>query len=222
MKSSLLTSCDPIDTVEEARLPVITPLLPIKGLRRDDKGELTEDAVTTILEGVKSLGIQVDNDATRDAILQEARTSLCRLNSQIQFLLDMYGDNVGHSKIVDPALLMILKEKNQAMQDILSLSRQVIAMYPFKPIGNFIEKFVGTSANQNSATLNTIKEEFEDLKSAVSSRQAILNHTKTEELMERGMEDTEVQNTYASRQLELYSFMNVVAAGLLFYIYSAK
>jgi hypothetical protein len=222
MKSSLLTSCDPINTVEEARLPVITPLLPIKGLRRDDKGELTEDAVKTILEGLKSLGIQVDTDATRDAVLQEARMCLCRLNSQIQFLLNMYGDDVGHSHIVDPVLMTVLKEKNQAMQDILSLSRQVIVMYPFKPVGNFIEKFVGTSANENSTTLNAIREEFEDVNSVVSSRQAMLNYTKTEELMERGMEDTEVQNTYASRQLELYSFMNVVAAGLLFYIYSAK
>jgi len=201
---------------------VITPLLPVKGLRRDDKGELTEDAIKTILEGLKSLGIQVDSDATRDAVLHESRTALCRLNSQIQYLLNQYFSDVGHSLVVDPTIMTIIKEKNQAMQDILSLSRQVIAMYPFKTEGDFIEGFLGTTMGDRSAMLKALKEEFQDVDSTVVSRHQILEKKNLEELMGRGLQDTEVQNTFAARQLELYTFLNVVAVGLLFYIYTAK
>jgi hypothetical protein len=221
MKSSLLTSCDPIDTVEDAKMPVVTPLLPVKGLRRDDKGELTEDAIKTIMEGLKSLGIQVDSDDTRDAVLHEARKTLCRLNLQVQFLLNLYGYEVGRGQTVGPILMTLIKEKNQAMQDILSVSRQVIVMYPFKPIGRFIEKFIGIS-DGNSGSLDAFNEEFKDISTTVASRQTMIEENRIEELMERGIEDTYVQNTYAARQLELYTFMNIVALGTLFYIYSAK
>lgn len=221
MKSTLLTSCDPIQTYEDAKMPVVTALLPVKGLRRDQTGELTDDAIKTILEGLKSLGIQIDTDANRDAVLQEARMSLCRLNGQIQFLLNTYFSEVARSQRVDPVLMTTIKDKNRAMQDILSISRQVIKTYPFKPIGNFIEAFVGSS-NTSEAKLKEIKEEFQDIDSTVASRQQVLEKNNLVELVERGVEDTEMKNVFAARQLELYTFLNVVALGLLFYIYTAK
>jgi hypothetical protein len=94
-------------------------------------------------------------------------------------------------------------------------------MYPFKPIGRFIEKFIGIS-DGNSGSLDAFNEEFKDISTTVASRQTMIEENRIEELMERGIEDTYVQNTYAARQLELYTFMNIVALGTLFYIYSAK
>jgi hypothetical protein len=119
-------------------------------------------------------------------------------------------------------IMTLIKEKNQAMQDILSLSRQVIAMYPFKTEGDFIEGFLGTTMGDRSAMLKALKEEFQDVDSTVVSRQQILEKSNLGELMGRGLQDTEIENTFAARQLELYTFLNVVAVGLLFYIYTAK
>jgi hypothetical protein len=219
MDSTLLKSCDPITTHEDAKLPVITPLLPVKGLRRDDKGELTDDAITTIMQGLKSLGIQTDNDSTRDAILQEARSTLCRLNAQIQFLLNTYLTEVARSEQIDPMVMTLIKEKNRAMQDILSVSRQVIVMYPFKSRGDFVEGFVGNTATTRE---EAILEEFQDVDSTVSSRQQILEKSNLGQLAVRSVEDSETKNNFAARQLELYAFLNIVAIGLLFYIYTAK
>jgi hypothetical protein len=219
MDSTLLKSCDPIGTYEDAKLPVITPLLPVNGLRRDDKGELTDDAITTVMQGLKSLGIQTDDDSTRDAVLEEARSTLCRLNAQIQFLLNTYLTEVARSEQIDPMLMTLIKEKNRAMQDILSVSRQVIVLHPFKPIGDFVEGFIGNTATTRA---KAILEEFQDVDSTVSSRQQILEKSNLGQLAARSVEDSETKNNFAARQLELYAFLNIVAIGLLFYIYTAK
>jgi hypothetical protein len=57
--SDVLSGCDrdQVTTMAAAKKPVITPLLPIKGLRHDDNGDLTTDAMKTITDGLTSLGI---------------------------------------------------------------------------------------------------------------------------------------------------------------------
>jgi hypothetical protein len=116
-------------------------------------------------------------------------------------------------------LMTLIKEKNRAMQDILSVSRQVIVLHPFKPVGDFVEGFIGNTANTKA---NAILEEFQDVDSTVSSRQQILEKSNLGQLTARRVEDSETKNNFAARQLELYAFLNIVAIGLLFYIYTAK
>ena len=87
MSDQLLKGCDEVKTMKDAQKSVVTPLLPVKGLRHDESGELTKDAMKTITDGLSSLGINVESDDAQRPILLETRQALCILNAQYQFLL---------------------------------------------------------------------------------------------------------------------------------------
>jgi hypothetical protein len=60
----VLQMCDPVLTQEDAERRVISALIPTPGLRRDNLGNLTDDSIQTVMEGLKSLGITIDSDST--------------------------------------------------------------------------------------------------------------------------------------------------------------
>lgn len=201
---SLLQSCDPIYTMDEAMRPVITPLLPVKGLRRDTSGNLTADAIKTVMDGIKSLGVAPDSESAKDAMLQEARYSLCRFYAQYDFLLKNYAVAVARAETPDLSVNSALAEKLQAMQDIISVSRAILTMPTEKE---------GFQVQRDIEAFQTIKERVELERKRLKAKHKF-------ELGERALDTVEEKNTYANRQMSLYAFMNIVAAGLLFYILS--
>lgn len=200
---TLLQSCDPIYTMDEAMRPVITPLLPVKGLRRDTSGNLTADAIKTVMDGIKSLGVAPDSESARDAMLQEARYSLCRFYAQYDFLLKNYAVAVARAETPDLAVNSALAEKLQAMQDIISVSRAILTM-PTEKEGFQVQHI----------------EAFQNIQERVELERKRLKAKHKFELGARALDSVEEKNTYANRQMGLYAFMNIVAAGLLFYILS--
>jgi hypothetical protein len=201
--------------MEGADRPIITPLLPVKGLRRDDKGNLTEDAVKTVMEGIKSLGIQADAQATTDALLQEARSSLCKLNAQSQFLLGALFAAVARSETVEPTLLDKLKKKNQDMQDILSVSRYILNK-PAVTKEGFVEGFV-----PHVDSFKNYREAFETVSKEVEERNRKLQENKLLELRTYSLELSEDKQKYADRLLSMYGFLNILAVGLILYVVSS-
>ena len=192
---SLLSSCDPVTNIDDAVAPILTPLLPVKGLRRDASGNLTDDAYKTIMDGIQSLGINKNDSASRTAILQEARFVLCRIYAQYQYLLNSFTTSIARSEQIKPDLVATLKERLQQMTDILSVARRVI----------------------DEGGSDTV-EAFTNMATLIKSYQERLKTTNARTLHLRALEDSREKNVYAARQLALYSFMNIVAAGLLFYV----
>jgi hypothetical protein len=224
--NSILEGCDPILTMKDAELPVVTPLLPVKGLRRTDKGDLTDDAISTVMEGIKSLwsqseqaqsmGIQLDSQAAKDALLQEAKTVLCRLNAQYEFLLTMLFTSISRSETVNKELIDSLRSKNQSMQDVLSVSRHVMNRPPADD--KMVEGFLDT---RFEPTRSKMREAFQTIANTVAERDNLLEAGDYNELKNRGLEITEERNTYANNMIGLYGILNVVAVGLLFYVMSS-
>lgn len=206
---SLLKSCDPVTTLDEALRPVLTPLLPVKGLRRDASGNLTEDAMKIVLEGLKSLGANTDTEAAQDAILQEARYSLCRLYAQYQILLNQVTTSISRSEEVDPKMVTASKEKLQMMMDILSIAQNVLN-----------QRSQTTEGFRTQRVAATLREKFQDMATDLQVQKTALENKNYFSLQSRALENATEKNNYASRQLGLYAFMNVVAVGLLFYILS--
>jgi hypothetical protein len=194
--------------MDEAMRPIITPLLPVKGLRRDASGNLTADAIKTVLDGVKALGVAPDSESARDAMLQEARYSLCRFYAQYDFLLKSYAVAIARAETPDLSVNSALMEKLQAMQDILSVSRAVLAM-PGSPKEGF-------QVQRTTATA----EAFQNIQKQIEHERQRLKSKKKFDLGERALYAVQEKNTYASRQMGLYAMMNIVAVGLLFYIMS--
>lgn len=202
---TLLQSCDPVKTVDEATAPILTPLLPVKGLRRDASGNLTDDAYKTVMDGIQSLGINKNDSASRTAILQEARFVLCRLYAQYQYLLNAFTTSVARSEQIKPELVKLSQERLQQMMDILSIARRIID----EGGSNTTEPFVNFKLE---------REAFTDMEELLQQYHARLKTTNQRTLHIRALEDSREKNVYAARQLALYSFMNIVAAGLLFYV----
>jgi hypothetical protein len=190
--------------MDEAMRPVITPLLPVKGLRRDASGNLTADAIKTVLDGIKALGVAPDSESARDAMLQEARYSLCRFYAQYDFLLKAYAVAVARAETPDLSVNSALTEKLQAMQDILSVSRAILTM----------------STEKEGFQVQGTIEAFQTIQQRIEQERKRLKAKYKFELGARALDSVEEKNTYANRQMGLYAFMNIVAAGLLFYILS--
>jgi len=207
---TLLQSCDPVSTMDEAMRPVITPLLPVKGLRRDASGNLTADAIKTVMDGVKALGVAPDSESARDAMLQEARYALCRFYAQYDFLLKSYAVAIARAETPDQAVAAALAEKLQSMQDILSVSRAVLTL------GD------AAGANEGFQVRNdaVIREAFETVAQRLEKEKKRLKSKRRFDLGERALDAVEEKNRFANRQMGLYAFMNIVAVGLLFYIMS--
>jgi hypothetical protein len=216
--NSILNHCDPITTLQDAKQPILTPLLPVKGLRRDASGNLTEDAIQTIFEGLRSLGLATASQEMKDAILTESKDVLCKLNAQYRFLMDMFLTSMARGEPVDPAMIALLKEKNQLMQDILSLSRHVLTMPTESFVGGVVIK--EGFADESFAKRFKQYEGFTNISKTLQREYFTIESGNYENLKQRVLEDTEEKNRYTLRQIGMYSFLNVFAVGLIVYISS--
>ena len=212
MAEPILQMCDPIQTQKEAEAKILSVLLPVPGLRRDISGNLTDDSIQTVMEGVKSLGVQVDSDATKTAVLQEAKTVLCKLNAQYIFLLSMLLTAIARSDqaAVTKELISSLREKNQSMQDVLSVSRYVLDIQTDK----VTEGFLGTKVDH----FKSYRETFQNMTNVVNANTDALNTGNLTVGQQRTFEISEEKNMYAERLTNMYGLLNVVSIGLLFYI----
>ena len=206
MSYSILNGCDPINSMDAAKQPVISPLLPVKGLRHDDNGDLTDDAIAIIKDGIKSLGIDITTDSARAAILMEVKKVLCTINAQYQFMLSEYSDLMGTGKSIEDDMVNQIKEKNQAMRDVISLSRHILDMPAAKSDDKMVEGFLGSDDVLDANMRKELDGLSEDLKTF-----KLRNYQVSQE-----------KNNSMNAYLNVYGFLNVVAIGLLFYIATAK
>ena len=219
--STIINSCDPITSIEDAKTPFISPLIPINGLRHDEKGDLTSDAIQTILDGIKSLGIDPTTEDSQTAILKEAKQTLCKIDAQYEYLVKSF---MSDEAITDKDTLSLLAEKNQSMKDIISFSRHIIDMSVSpKDATSMVEGFlsIGTSTSKNKHI--KMREAFDDMGLNLDARSFDLqNGSVPSEFRKRTFEVSEQENRSINTYLSLYGFMNIVAVGLLFYIVSVK
>jgi hypothetical protein len=68
-----MEECRPITTMEEAEKPIGSAILPISGLRRDQTNKLTDDAINTVFESLRSRGMDLSSPEVKKKILKEGR-----------------------------------------------------------------------------------------------------------------------------------------------------
>lgn len=235
MSDQILSGCAEVKTMKDAQKPIVTPLLPVKGLRHDDKGDLTADAMKTITDGLTSLGINVETENAQNAIIMETRQALCNLNAQYQFLLSSLFVAIRNRDPLSVKLIELIQVKNMAMRDILSVSRQILEKAPAAKDG---KKLIEGWTDVNPATtekMNNLKA-FSSMKDKLINDDNSIKEKRFSDLMkenftskvttkgdeERTFEISEERMKSVSANLALYSFLNVIAVGLLFYIVSTN
>lgn len=233
MSDKVLKGCAEVKTMKDAQKPIITPLLPVKGLRHDENGDLTTDAMNTITDGMASLGIDLETEDAQNAILLEAREALCNLNAQYQYLLATLLTSIHNNEAASESLIELLRDKNMTMRDILSVSRQIMEKPPAPKDG--IKLTEGwTDVKTTKTNIKNTLEGFTNMQNKLVSDANSLNGGQYAKLAEnftassinvdeqRAFDISNERMSSVSANLALYSFLNIIAAGLLLYIVSTN
>jgi hypothetical protein len=202
-------NCVQVTSLDDAMKKLPSSVVPIEGLRRDNDGNLTADALRTIVDGLKSRGIDPTNPTVHDKIQADLASFLCSLNNQYSFLLKELTRTLTAKEQPSNEFIEIIKEKNITMQDIINVSRHLDGILPSSI---FIEGWQNTESVRltagNEAFSQRLKEEFQNLDGSKGNM----------EVMKRMLEVTGEKNKIAYNYLGLYGFLNLIAIGLLVFI----
>lgn len=197
--------CPDITTLEQAEAKLPSSVLPIDGLRRGDDAVLTKDSLNTVVDGLKSRGINIFDPVEFGKMAKDLESLLCSVNKQYQFLLQHIVEKGG---AVPETVIDSAKAKNIFMLDILTVFRHLQSI--IKPdASSFIEGW------QNSPGTNT--PDTSAMARQLAQDRAALDKHSVEELRRHMVDVTVEKNKIATNNLGFYGFLNIVAVGLIIY-----
>ena len=219
-------SCKTVSTMEEATQELPSSIIPIQGLRRDEKGDLTPDALRTIIDSLKSRGIDVTDVVVQKRLMGELSALLCSVNNQYQFLLKELERQVAVQAPIRTEFLEGIKRRNLMMLDILNVSRHIEGIRPFDGSSTFIEGWQNATAGGGAAgdmgAMAAAMAPPSAMEQKLQEEKRMLESRSFEKLRKHMVEITAEKNRVASNYLGLYGFLNFVAVGLLLYVAGAS
>lgn len=208
--------CAPTTTIEEAMREIPSSLVPISGLRRDESGNLSPDALGMITDGLKSRGIDPTDSAQKQTILKELDVLLCSVNNQYQFLLAELSRRLNAGEPIEVSYLEMARQKNLFMLDILNVSRHLSGQQTFDQTKTFIEGWQvrGSSTGYRIHETDSISA----FTTQLDAEREMLESRSLSKLKRQSYAISQEKNRAANASLGLYGFMNIVAIGLLLYV----
>lgn len=201
--------CIQVTSVDDAMKKLPSSVVPIEGMRRDNNGDLTRDALRTIVDGLKSRGIDPAEPMIHDKLQEDLESFLCSLNNQYSVLLKELFRKVAAKETISKEFINALKDKNITMQDVINVSRHLDGIVPST---SFIEGWQNTEPTtlkkNNEGFSQRLKEDFQTLGGSSSYL----------DIQKRLVQVSEEKNNVAYNYLGLYGFLNLVAIGLLIFI----
>jgi hypothetical protein len=205
-------NCPTVTTLEQAEKTLPSTVLPIKGLRRDGEANLTSDALTMIIDGLKSRGVDPTDADTKKELTTDLGLLLCSVNQQYQFLLKELGKRVAAGKQVEKEFVDNIHGKNLFMADILNVSRHINGLAVYDSSSSFIEgwqNMTSTPSNRNSV---------EGFLIGLTHDRSMLESKSYLELQKQMVTVSAEKNKSVSNTLGMYGFLNLVAIGLIIYV----
>jgi hypothetical protein len=203
--------CPNITTLEQAEAKLPSSVLPISGLRRGSDGILTDDAKSTILDGLKSRSIDITEPSTKQKVHGELLSLLCSVNKQYQFLLKELYRRVSASEEISDEFTGTVLEKNLFMLDILTISRHIQALKTYDGTVPFIEGWQNQQPIVYTPDMNAMTKTLQRDRQMLDSR-------SYEELRKHMVDITVEKNNVASNNLGFYGFLNLIAVGMIIYV----
>jgi hypothetical protein len=209
--------CPNVTSLEQAMSPLSSSVLPIKGLRRGSDDALTADALQTIVDGLKSRGI--DPSAQKRQIIQDLVKLLCTVKKQYDFLIEELGRRIDSEQPIQKEFVDVIREKNLFLQDILTVARHVDSLKGAGPGAAFIEGW--QNMLPPSGAVNPMPPAAQKMIEQFQAEREMLDSKSYVEMRKHKIELLKEKNKTATNYLGLYGFMNLVAVGLLIYIAAA-
>jgi hypothetical protein len=207
--------CITVSTLEEAEAELPSSVLPVRGLRRNLDGDLTDDALKTILDGLKSRGIDPTDASSQKQIVEDLTSLLCSVNNQYQFLMKELFRRAQKGEPISKEYIESVKAKNFMIQDILNVSRHIQGLSSFDASMVFIEGWqtAGTATTSTGAGASAAQ---------LKKDRELLESKSYLELRKQMVEHTQEKNRMVGKQLGIYGFLNLVALGMLIYVAGTK
>jgi hypothetical protein len=194
--------CPDITTLEEAEAKLPSSVVPISGLRRKEDGILTDDAINTVMDGLKSRGFNLNDNETRKKVIADLGTLLCTIEKQYAFLIKAGV----HVDISDKLI-----EKNLMMVDSLTISRHIMKHPTKEGMQGAVDLNIGPAIEK----LRNERNGFKKLSTSVSEG-------FSDEVQKYMVDVSKEKNRLASNYLGIYGFLNLFAVGLLIYVAASK
>jgi hypothetical protein len=205
--------CPDITTLEQAEATLPSSVLPISGLRRNEDGLLTEDARNTIMDGLKSRGVNFTNAEEIKRIINELFTVLCSTRKQYEFLLREYMVN----GMPTDEQVKILIQKNFMVTDIITISRHIT-----KTMEDNIRNPTMIEGWQDMKNAKPAADSNDALMKKLARDRALLEGFTSTDLGRQQVDITKEKNKIASNYLGMYGFLNLFAVGLILYLAASK
>jgi hypothetical protein len=206
--------CPDITTLEKAEAKLTSSVLPIDGLRRDQDGVLTDDAMNTIMDGLKSRGIDLSDPVVKQKTFNETISLLCPANKQYNFLMNELTKRYMSGDPIPDTFIKTITDKNLFIIDLLNVSRRIKALNTYNGTEPFIEGWQSGSAATPADTT--------ELSKRLAKDRELLQAHSYEELRKHSVEITMEKNKVASNYLGIYGFLNLIAVGLIIYVAGTK
>jgi hypothetical protein len=210
--------CPSVTTLEQAQAELPSSVLPIKGLRRDNDGNLTADALQTIADGLKSRAIDPTDPAGKKRILKELVTLLCSAKKQYDFLLGELSRQIDAGQPIQKEFVEVIKQKNLFLQDILNVARHIDGLKVADESSSFIEGWQNTLPAGGAGEPSPMPPAARRLLEQFQADRQMLDSKSYVEMRKHRVELLKEKNKTATNYLGVYGFMNLVAVGLLIYI----
>lgn len=205
--------------------PGVLPAAPNGSSDRDDKGKLLQTAISTIITQLKSSGIIPSPTGTtpdvfikkQQELIQNLQAEYCFYESRYKYALNKlftaissgYLSGTPENKAAVQSYLDKTKMLNRRLNDLTQIMNGVTEnmLYTSDSIQNEIEQF--------NKRIKAQKEKLDAQNKIITSGEA------TTSIRKEMVKYTEEKGKYTDNLLKLYSFLNIVALGLLVYVYKA-
>ncbi len=219
-----LTDNELNDTFGNGVVQGLLPLNPNGASDRDGNGMLNKNAVQSIISSLKGAGVIPNTSMKADLLLKKQSELLkniqdeyCFYESRYKYSLEQlfnaiqqgYMNNTADVQTAIQKYLQTTQGLNQRLNDLTQI------------INGVTEDMLSSTTNLESEIRSFDKQISEQGAKLAEQNKIISSNQAVSELNKQMVKFTEQKAKYSDNLLGLYSFLNIVALGLLVYIYKS-
>ncbi len=226
-KTNTAAACDTeINAVYSGKLPGILPSTPNGSSDRESNGMLKDSVVKGIVESLNRSGVvpkveitSADEYPTKvKELIENIKAEYCFYDSRYKYCLERALDSIRQGFTFPSNDVQNLTNKYLGFCQILTRRLNDLIQ-----ITNGISLQLLNSSDVLQNEINEFNKKITELRTQLEKQnQIIMSNEASTKLKKEMVKYTEEKGRYSDNLLRLYSFLNMVALGLLVYVYRAS
>ena len=201
------------DSELQQTFPGLVPATPNGDSDRDSTGLLTKNAVQAIITSLKGSAViptsKDTNPSKQAALLNTIKSEYCFYDSRYKYVLEKIFSEVQHGNPPTQKYIVLAQALNRRLNDLIQ-------------IVNAITEDMMSASTSIDTEMATMSKSMQDQKKKLDQQnKTISSNEATMKIRKEMVNYSEEKARHTDHLLKLYSFLNIVALGLLVYIYKA-